>query len=188
MKYEIITDRFEIEKMAEDMFLSDDEILVHIDYADLRTLKRLGTFKHAIIFDIDTLEGEWTNKFIENVKSLLLPLDSLRAFMMNYIASDDDLLPYSDVIKLWQYLTRIKYKGGDIDDTFDSFIDCLWSICIRPSMPKGTLKIQLLATYEKTEQDKLEDEKYEQMMEEYRKPFFPPVDLPEFVFTPTNNE
>ena len=31
MKYEIITDRFEIEKMAEDMFLSDDEILVHID-------------------------------------------------------------------------------------------------------------------------------------------------------------
>lgn len=85
-------------------------------------------------------------------------------------------------------MTRIKYKGGDIDDTFDSFIDCLWSICIRPSMLKGTLKIQLLATYEKTEQDKLEDEKYEQMMEEYRKPFFPPVDLPEFVFTPTNNE
>lgn len=40
MNYEIITDRFEIEKMAEDMFLSDDEILVHIDYADLRTLKR----------------------------------------------------------------------------------------------------------------------------------------------------
>lgn len=188
MKYEIITDRFEIEKMAEDMFLSDDEILVHIDYADLRTLKRHGTFKKAIILDIDTLEGEWTDKFIENVKSLLPPLDSLRAFMMNYIACDEDLLLYSDIIKLWQYLTRIKYKDGETDNTFDSFIDCLWSVCVRHSMPKGTLKIQLLATYEKTEQDKLEDEKYEQMMEEYRKPFFPPVDLQEFVFTPTNNE
>ena len=70
----------------------------------------------------------------------------------------------------------------------NNYIDILWSVRNRSSMSKGTLKIKLLATYEKTEQDKLEDEKYEQMMEEYRKPFFPPIDLPEFVFTPTNNE
>lgn len=114
MKYEMITDQFEVEKMAEDLFLSEDEILVHIDYADLRTLKRHGTFKKAIILDIDTLEGEWTDKFIEKIKSLLPPLDSLRAFMMNYIACDEDLLLYSDITKLWQYFTRIKY----IDSTF----------------------------------------------------------------------
>ena len=190
MKYEIITDLFDVEKMAEEPFLSDDEILVHIDYADLRTLKRRGTFKKAIVLDIDTLEGEWIDKFIENVKSLLPPLDSLRAFMMNYIACDENLLLYSDITKLWQYFTRIKYKEGEgyLDDTYDSFIDCLWTVRIRRSMPKGALKIQMLVSSEKTEQDKQEDEKYEQMMEEYRKPFFPPIDLPEFVFTPTNNE
>ena len=49
MKYEIITERFEIEKMAEDMFLSDDEILVHIDYVDLRTLNKTHSlYLHSI--------------------------------------------------------------------------------------------------------------------------------------------
>lgn len=66
---------------------------------------------------------------------------------------------------------------------FDSFIDCLWSVCVRHSMPKGTLKIQLLVSSEKTEQDKQDDEKYEQMIEEYRKPFFSPIDFPEIVLT-----
>lgn len=188
MKYEIITDRFEIEKMAEGLFLSKDQRIVPIDYADLRTLRKIGAFKKAIIFDIDTFEEEWTDKFIENVKSLQLPLDSLRAFMMNYIACDEDLLLYSDIIKLWQYLTRIKYKDGETDNTFDSFIDCLWSVCVRHSMPKGTLKIQLLVSSEKTEQDKQDDEKYEQMIEEYRKPYFPPLDLPIIELYPNDKE
>lgn len=41
MNYNIITDRFEIEKMAEDLFLSDDKQIGHIDYADIRTIKKL---------------------------------------------------------------------------------------------------------------------------------------------------
>ena len=188
MKYEIITDRFEIEKIAEDIFLSDDKQIVHIDYADLRTLRKIGTLKKAIVFNVDTLGGEWVDKFIENIKSLQLPIDSLRAFMMNIIECDDDSLRYSDINKLWQYLTRIKYKEGDAEDTFDSFIDCLWSVRMRPSMPKGALKIQLLLTCEKTEQDKLEEEKYEQMIEEYRKLFFPPLDLPIIELYPNDKE
>lgn len=55
-------------------------------------------------------------------------------------------------------------------------------------MPKGTLKIQLLVSSEKTEQDKQDDEKYEQMIEEYRKPFFPPLDLPIIDLTPNEKE
>ena len=83
MNYEIITDRFEIEKMAEDMFLSDDEILIHIDYADLRTLKRHSTFKHAIICDIELGNEAWINEFINVIQSQQLPLDTLHAFLMN---------------------------------------------------------------------------------------------------------
>ena len=45
MKYEIITDRFEIEKMAEDIFICDDKPIEPIDYADLRTLRRISTLK-----------------------------------------------------------------------------------------------------------------------------------------------
>ena len=94
----------------------------------------------------------------------------------------------SDITKLWQYFTRIKYKEGDTDDTYDSFIDCLWTVRIRRSIPKGALKIQLLVSSEKTVQDKQEDEKYEQMLEEYRKPFFPPLDLPIIDIIPNEKE
>ena len=38
MEYKIITDRGEIERLAEDTFLSDDKMITLIDYADLRTL------------------------------------------------------------------------------------------------------------------------------------------------------
>ena len=82
MNYEIITDRFEIEKMAEDMFLSDDEILVHIDYADLRTLKRHGTFKHAIICDIELRNKAWANELINVIQSQQQPIDTLQAFLI----------------------------------------------------------------------------------------------------------
>lgn len=91
MNYEIITDRFEIEKMAEDMFLSDDEILVHIDYADLRTLKRHGTFKHAIICDIELGNKAWANELINVIQSQQQPIDTLQAFLMNIIVGDEGM-------------------------------------------------------------------------------------------------
>lgn len=50
MIYEVITDRFGVEKLAEDIFLSDDKAFVHIDYADLRTLRRISTLKYGISF------------------------------------------------------------------------------------------------------------------------------------------
>lgn len=188
MKCEIITGRSYVEKMAEDVFLCNDKVLVPVDYADLQALRRMGTFKKAIIFDIDAQEGKWTDEFIGNIESQQLPLASLRAFMLNIIASEDDSLLYSDVIELWQYLTRIKHRGGNSNDTFDDYVECLWSVRIRPSMPKGALKIELLASYEKMEQDKPEDERFEQMIEEYRTSFCLPMDFPEFVMTPDDKE
>ena len=50
MKYEVITDRFEVEKLAEDIYLSGDKPFVYIDYADLRTLRRISTLKYGILY------------------------------------------------------------------------------------------------------------------------------------------
>ena len=83
MSYKIISDRFEIEKMAERLYaakllmegktytqvIAETEILVHIDYVDLRTLKRHGTFKHAIICDVELGNEAWTNEFINVIQS-----------------------------------------------------------------------------------------------------------------------
>lgn len=185
MKYEILTDRFEIEKLAEELYISKDNIFVYIDYADVCAIKRLGTFKYTVICDIDMQNESWVTAFINVIQSLDFPLDELKAFMVNFIEGGEECtLIQTELCEVLQFLQSMTFT----EERPNNYIDILWSVRNRPSMSKGTLKIQLLATYEKTEQDKLEDEKYEQMMEEYRKPFFPPVDLPEFGFTPTNNE
>ena len=48
MKSEVFTNRFEVEKMAEDIFVCDDKPFIYIDYADLRTLRRISTLKYGI--------------------------------------------------------------------------------------------------------------------------------------------
>ena len=185
MNYEIITDRFEIEKMAEDMFLSDDEILIHIEYADLRTLKRYGTFKHAIICDIELGNKAWANELINVIQSQQLPIDTLQAFLMNIIVGDKGMsLSREDLCELLQFLTSVKFSDNDTDES----TDCLWSLSNRSSFPEGAMRIQLMSTYDKTEQDKQEDEKYEQMIEEYRKPYYPPLDFPIIELYPNDKE
>lgn len=175
MNYEIITDRFEIEKMAEELYISKDNIFVYIDYGDVCAIKRHGTFKYAVICDIDMQNESWVTAFINVIQSLDFPLDELRAFMVNFIEGGEECTLLQT--ELCEVLTFTEERPNN-------YIDILWSVRNRPSMSKGTLKIQLLATYEKTEQDILEDEKYEQMMEEYRKPYFPPLDLPIIDLTP----
>ena len=179
MYYEIITDRFEIEKMAEDMFLSDDEILVHINYADLRTLKRHGTFKHAIICDIELWNKAWANELINVIQSQRLPIDTLQAFLMNIIVGDEGMsLSHEDLYELLQFLASVKFTVNDTEESKSkNHTDCLWSLSNRSSFPKGKMRIQLMSTYEKTEQDKQEDEKYEQMIEDYRTSILPPAEF-----------
>lgn len=122
----------------------------------------------------------WMTTFINVIQSLDFPRVGLRAFMLNFIEGGEECtLIYNDISKVIQFLKSMRLN----EDETNNYIEVLRSIRNRPSMPKETLKIQLLATYEKTEQDKQEDEKYEQMMEEYRKPFFAPIDFPELVLT-----
>lgn len=58
MNYEIITDRFEVEKMTEDIFICDDKPFIYIDYADLRTLRRISTLKYGISIKTHFSEDE----------------------------------------------------------------------------------------------------------------------------------
>lgn len=192
MKYKIITDRFEIEKMAEDSFLSDDKTIIHVDYADLRALKRWGTFKHAIICDFNVAaNSDWTEEFKNIIKTIPLPLNNLNAFYLNIIegGNEDDLsLSYMDMSKLLEYLVYIRCLEECSDDIPDNRTTCLYTVKNRTALPKSTIQIQLMSAYEKTEQDKKEDEKYEQMIEEYRKPYFPPLDLPIIELYPNDKE
>ncbi len=191
MEYEIITDRFEIEKMAEDIFLSHDELIANIDYADLLRIKRMGTLRHAIICDVDMQKSGWGNEFIKIIQSLQLPFDKLRAFLLNFIVGGEEpTLTEEDISNILQFIYHIKYKEDASDNNPYNKIGFIWTVHNRHSMPKETLKIQLYLAYEKTEQDKQEDEKYEQMIEDYRRPFFSSdsIDFSEFITTANNDE
>ena len=118
------------EKMAEDMFLSDDEILVHIDYADLRTLKRHGTFKHAIICDIELGNKAWANEFINAIQSQQLPLDTLHAFLMNIIVGDEGMsLSHEVLYELLQFLTTVKCTDNDTEESKLRIIQIVYGLC-----------------------------------------------------------
>lgn len=190
MEYEIITDRFEIEKMAEDIFLSDDELITNIDYADLLRIKSFGTLRHAIICDVDMQNNGWGNEFIKIIQSLQLPFDKLRAFMLNFImGGEGPTLTQDDISDIVRFLDSIKDKEDAPDNNPYNNIGYIWTVHNRRSMPKDTLKIQLYLAYEKTKQDKQEDEKYEQMIEDYRRPFFSsdPIDFSNLI-TAANND
>lgn len=75
----------------------------------------------------------------------------------------------------------------------DSSEDCLeglWTLNTNSSIPLGEFYINLMFGLNKTPEDKLEDEKHEQMIEEYHKMRLPPVewDFPEFIIEPNNED
>lgn len=185
MKYEIITDRFEIEKLAEDIFLSKDKVYANIDYVDLCAIKKHGTFKRAIICDIDIRNRNWVTEFINFILSIELPLEGLRACMVNFIGCGEECtLTQGELSEILQFFQSMKFNEKGLN----GFIYILLSFRSKYSMPQRTLKIQLLSAYEKTEQDKQEDKKYEQLIEEYRESLFLPVDFPSLDMMSSNDE
>jgi len=109
---------------------------------------------------------------------------------MNIIVGDDGMpLSHEDLYELLQFLTSVKFTDNDTEESrTKNYTDCLWSLSNRSSFPESAMQIQLMSTYEKTKQDKQEDEKYEQMIEEYRKPYFPSLDLPIIDIIPNEKE
>lgn len=64
MKSEVFTNRFEVEKMAEDIFVCDDKPFIYINYADLRTLRRISTLKYGISIKAHFSEDELINEVL----------------------------------------------------------------------------------------------------------------------------
>lgn len=171
MTYEIIRDRLEVEKLAEDIYLSGDKAIKYIDYADLRILKRNSTLKYAIICKICCLETEFIQEISEAIKSIDIPVSELNYYLINIRINDADTsLKWDDVAKFVQYVDGIK-AGVCPDDYFDG----LYAINANSEIPKGECYIYIIFGTAKTEEDKLEDAKYEQMIEDYRNSKIPPI-------------
>jgi len=169
MTYEFITDRFEVEKLAfETLYFSDVSIVV-FDLADLRCLRRSGRFNQAIVCTFDSYSETSMDELINFIKALSIPVARINACVSNFIFSDKEVFSiknkftYSEVSKVLDYLTNIRgtYKREDM-------VDNLWGVTYRNELPKGSIQIQIMFSFEKNKENTLEDEQIEQQIEDYR--------------------
>lgn len=108
---------------------------------------------------------------INAVKALQLPTDKLKAVLMNIIANDNtlSLLTCRDITHLRSFLMTIRNSKEDSESCTNNDTICLWTISSRASLPDKAVQIHLMFTFEKSETDKLEDEKVEQLILEYHR-------------------
>ena len=165
MKYKIITDRFEVEKLAEDIFLSDDKGIVHMDYADLRTFRKFSTFKYAISFNFICSNEKFIEELLNVIKSQDIPFADLRGCLIN-------------IRNLLEQVRTLK-PADSSDDNFE----VIWTLNTNSSIPLGNCYINIMFGINKIVEDLLEDEKNEQMIDEYQKLKFASVkrDFSEFI-------
>ena len=165
MKYEVITDRFEVEKLAEGIYLSDDKPLVYIDYADLRTLRRISTLKYGISFKISCSNDKFIEDILYVIKSQDIPLNDLRTYLINIrINEGETSLNYENIGNLLEQIRVLKPT-----DSSEDYFEGLWILNTNSSIPLGEYYISLMFGSNKIVEDQLEDEKHEQMIEEYHK-------------------
>ena len=173
MKYEVITDRIKVEKLAEDIYLSGDKPFVYIDYADLRTLRRISTLKYCISFKISCSGNKFIEEILVVIKSLNISFADLRAYLINMrINENDSSLNYKDIGKLVEHLQSIK-----TNDDSETHFEGLWTLNTNPSIPLGECYINIFLGLNKTDEDKLDDDRYEQMVEEYHSSKLPLIKL-----------
>lgn len=169
MTYEFITDRFEAEKLAEDIFVGDDKPIVHMDYADLCTLRRITTLKYAMAIKVSNLDDEAIKEILKAIKTLSIPYRELKTCLVHIRVNESEQL--STAKNLDDFIQQI--QNLKVGECSEDKLGCVYVVTSNPSIPLGELHVNLVFAVCKTEEDKLEDEKYEQMIMEYRKFKFP---------------
>lgn len=171
MNYEILTDRFEVEKMAEDIFICNDKPFIYIDYADLRTLRRISTLKYGISIKAHFSEDELIHEILKVIKTHSIPLSELKTYLIHIrINEAAPSFTYENLGNLIQQIRNLK-DNVDSEERFEG----LYAVTYSSSIPIREWHINLVLGVDKTEADKLEDEKHEQMIEEYHKPKVPQI-------------
>lgn len=178
MKSEVLTDRFEVEKMAEDIFTCDDKPFIYIDYADFRTLRRISTLKYGILIKAHFPGDELITEVLKVIETHSIPISELKTYLIHIRINE--AAPSFTYENLSNLIHQIK---GNLDS--EERAEGLYVVTNSASIPIGEWHINLALGVDKTEEDKLEDEKHEQMIDEYHQSKLPSIDLPEF---PIDNE
>lgn len=159
MNYRIITDRFELEKLAEDIFLSNNTSIVCMDYADLVAVRRMGTFKQGI--SIECTQTEFSNGVLSAIAESKLPAFQVSSFVLTVVAKQSvihsvDIQALSDLIQTVSGLGTSENRLGGI-----------YSVSSSTNMEQDIV-VNILLSAVKSATDKEEDDRVESWLEKYR--------------------
>lgn len=163
--------------MAEDIFICDDKPFIYIDYADLRTLRRISTLKYGISIKALFSGDELISEILKVIETHSIPVSELKTYLIHIrINEADSSFPYENLGNLIQQIRNLK---GNVDS--DESFEGLYAVTNSSSTAIGEWHINLVFGVEKNAKDRLEDEIHEQMIEEYHKSKLPSIDFPEFL-------
>lgn len=122
-----------------------------------------------------------SDKILKVIETYSIPVSELKTYLIHIrINEADPSFTYENSGNLIQQIRDLKGIWNS-EERFEG----LYAVTNSSSIPIGEWHINLVFGVDKTEEDKLEDEKHEQMIEEYHKSKLPPIDFPEFFI---NNE
>ena len=167
MTYSITKDRAEIEKLAIDIYINQNRSYNFIEGAIILGFNEFGTYKLCITIEC-SVQNDFEDSIIQVIKSCPIPIEKLRGCIMcfNVNKLEESHLNYTSICKCVDFVDN--YARYDCNGAFRPFCN-FWAVRTDQPISTNTLRVDVIFSIEKTEQDKLEDEMHRQMMEEYAK-------------------
>lgn len=159
MSCRIINDRFEIEKMVEDVFLGE-EAPTYVDYADVQTIRRLSTFKVAVSYGAAVTCDNYLEHLLEVIDDVLTDKKPRFCFLVIEVNSAvESNIFVNDTLN--SIINRISAS-----ETTEIPLDVLYSIKTYPNMGEDIF-VNVMFAVPKSDEDKMEDERVKRLLKEY---------------------
>lgn len=170
MRCEIINGRLEVDRMIEDIYglPADGFSGYYIDYVDVCNLRGIGAFRQALCCHFDSSDENVFERVVAAVESMHLPADKLRGAILHFVVADCEGMSF-DVLEMVSRLREwyVEMCRSVAIDPQVTFANCLADIYADKTMPRGDSMIQIMFSFEKTEQERFEDEAHIEAIRRY---------------------
>lgn len=142
MKYEIITDRVEIDNLTEYLHYSGDNYVTPIDYNDIRTVKKISSLKYGIKCKAECSEGRIDFDIIAVIKEAGINIADIKTVMLGLRFNGSDPACNLDVI--YSFLDQIYGKDSEKHPLV------LWALSTNSEIQVGECLINIVYGFDKT--------------------------------------
>ncbi len=142
MKYEIITDRVEIDNLTEYIHYSGDNYVTPIDYNDIRTVKKISSLKYGIKCKAECTEGRIDFDIIAVIKEAGINIADIKTVMLGLRFNGSDPACNLDVI--YSFLDKVYGMDPEKQPVV------LWALSTNSEIHVGECLINIVYGFDKT--------------------------------------